>query len=87
MTIRSFVLGAVLLSVAAPAAFAASSGDDSFLYRDKANNGGAAVTMTSPDSTSDAEVAAFAAVDGTVTVSKGAAGDYWIGKSDNGFNE
>lgn len=87
MTFRSLILGAVLLSVAAPAAFAASSGDDSFLYRDKPNNGGAIVSTVAESSSLGADVAAFEAVGGTVKAATGAAGDYWIGKSGNGYNQ
>lgn len=87
MTFRSLVLGALLLSVAAPAAFAASAGGDNFQFRDKPNNGGALVTTMDSGISSGSEIAAFEAVDGTAKVITGATGDYWLGKSENGYNK
>lgn len=87
MTIRSLVLGALLLSVAAPAAFAASAGGDNSQYRDKKNNGGALVTVMDSGIAAGSDISAFEAVDGTVNVSTGVAGDYWLGKSENGYNK
>ena len=87
MTFRSLVLGALLLSVAAPAAFAASASNDNFQYRDKSNNGGALVTTMDSGVATGSDISAFEAVDGTVNVSTGVTGDYWLGKSENGYNK
>ena len=87
MNIRSIALGALVLSVLAPAAFAASSSDDSWLYRDKPNSGGALLTVDKSDYNAGSDTAAFEAFEGEVKTYKGPAGDYWPGKSDNGYNQ
>lgn len=86
MNIRSIALGALVLSVLAPAAFAASSTDNSWLYRDKANSGGALLTVDKSDTAAASDTAAFEAFEGEVKTFTAPVGDYWPGKSDNGYN-